>query len=231
MKEGKVVEAGAHDDLMERRGEYFNLVQSQTRTKDQQKESTDDESRYSSASEGALLDGHEHPLIQFQNVSFSYPTRPNKKVFSKLNLSVKRGENLALVGPSGGGKSSIIALLQRFYNPDEGSILVSGVDLQRLNVAWWHSQVALVGQEPVLFDMTIRENIAFGMGVYVSDEDIQTAAREANCHDFITAFPDGYETQITSGLVSGGQKQVRMLDLRIFVVYHPQPQIRCVLIC
>lgn len=86
---------------------------------------------------------------------------------------------------------------------------MNGVDIQKLNLAWWRSQVALVGQEPVLFDMTIAENIALGMGLSnVTMEQIQEAAKEANCHDFVMEFPDGYDTPITSALVSGGQKQV-----------------------
>ena len=85
---------------------------------------------------------------------------------------------------------------------------MNGVPLDSLNVSWWHKQVALVSQEPVLFDMSIRENIAFGLGIdNVTQQQIEEAAKEANCHDFITEFPDGYETQINSGLVSGGQKQ------------------------
>ncbi|KAG7369599.1 efflux ABC transporter permease/ATP-binding protein [Nitzschia inconspicua] len=209
-KGGKVVELGTHDDLMERKEEYFHLVQNQTRIKDnmEQKELVDEASlSHSSSSEGAIFFRDDKTLLQFQNVYFSYPTRPEKEVISNLNLSVKRGENLALVGPSGEGKSSIIALLQRFYSPDRGSILIDGVDLQNINVSWWHSQVALVGQDPVLFDMTIGENIAFGMDTSVTQEHIEEAAKEANCHDFITEFPDGYNTRVTSGLVSGGQKQ------------------------
>lgn len=210
VKNGEVVESGPHDALIERKGEYFKLVQHQTRGSDkpETKEPTDDvASRQSSMS---IIASDDQPLLLFQNVKFAYPTRPEKEIFSKLNLAVKRGEILALVGPSGQGKSSIISLLERFYDPNSGSILVNGIQIQQLNLSWWHSQVALVGQEPVLFDMTIGENIAFGMGPSVTIEQIQEAAKEANCHDFIMAFPDGYDTQITSGLVSGGQKQVRM---------------------
>lgn len=216
VEEGKVVESGRHDDLMDRRGEYFQLVQNQTHAEDKHETTEAPDQimpRQSTLSEGAAFNDVDHPLVQFQNVKFAYPTRPDKVIFSKLNLSVRRGENLALVGPSGEGKSSIIALLQRFYNPDQGKILINGIDLKQLNIAWWHSQVALVSQEPVLFDMTIRENIAFGMGPSVTEQQIQDAAKEANCHDFIMEFPDGYDTQITSGLVSGGQKQVRTTSM------------------
>ncbi|KAL3897411.1 MAG: hypothetical protein SGARI_006926, partial [Bacillariaceae sp.] len=208
---GKVVEKGTHDDLMEKEGEYFKLVQNQTHGKEHADAHKSEEfaSRHSSSmSEGFNLNSDDHPILEFQNVKFTYPTRPENEIFRKLNLSVRRGENLALVGPSGGGKSSIIALLERFYNPDEGTILVNGVALDSLNVSWWHKQVALVSQEPVLFDMSIRENIAFGLGIdNVTQEQIEEAATEANCHDFIKEFPEGYDTQVNSGLVSGGQKQ------------------------
>ncbi|KAL3906406.1 MAG: hypothetical protein SGILL_009283, partial [Bacillariaceae sp.] len=211
VSDGKVMETGTHDELMEHKGEYYNLVENQTHGKDpaEKRASTEEiASRQSSSASESLAVNDDHPIVRFQSVRFTYPTRPENEIFRKLNLSIRRGENLALVGPSGGGKSSIIALLERFYNPDDGEIFVNGLPLTSLNVSWWHKQVALVGQEPVLFDLSIGENIAFGMGIdNVTQQQIEDAAKEANCHDFIMEFPYGYNTHITSGLVSGGQKQ------------------------
>jgi len=212
VSEGKVVESGTHDELLAQQGEYFKLVQSQTHGKEKKVEETNETSSEENSRHSSILEeppaNNGHPIIQFKNVKFAYPTRPEKEIFTKLNLSVKHGETLALVGPSGQGKSTIVALLERFYNPNSGSVLVNGVNLQNLNVLWWHSQVGLVSQEPVMFDLTIGENIAFGMGMKnVTQKQIEQAAKEANCHDFIMEFPDGYNTKVTSGLVSGGQKQ------------------------
>jgi ATP-binding cassette subfamily B (MDR/TAP) protein 1 len=118
-------------------------------------------------------------------------------------------QTVALVGESGSGKSTAIALLERFYDPDSGKILFDDVELQALKVSWLRQQVGLVSQEPVLFNDTIRSNIAYGKHGAASEEEIVTAAEAANAHQFISALPDGYNTIVGErGIqLSGGQKQ------------------------
>ena len=113
-----------------------------------------------------------------------------------MNLSVHSGETLALVGPSGHGKSTTIQLIERFYDPDSGSIELDGVDLKDFNVQFLRGQLGLVGQEPVLFDTTIAENIRFGLKD-ATQQQIESAAKQANAHSFITSFPDGYDTMVS----------------------------------
>jgi ATP-binding cassette subfamily B (MDR/TAP) protein 1 len=118
-------------------------------------------------------------------------------------------QTVALVGESGSGKSTAIALLERFYDPDSGKILFDDVELQALKVSWLRQQVGLVSQEPVLFNDTIRSNIAYGKHGAASEEEIVVAAEAANAHQFISALPDGYNTIVGErGIqLSGGQKQ------------------------
>lgn len=118
-------------------------------------------------------------------------------------------QTVALVGESGSGKSTVIALLERFYDPDSGKILFDNVDLQTLKVSWLRQQIGLVAQEPVLFNDTIRTNIAYGRQGEASEEEIVAAAEAANAHEFISALPDGYNTIVGErGIqLSGGQKQ------------------------
>jgi len=118
-------------------------------------------------------------------------------------------QTVALVGESGSGKSTAIALLERFYDPDSGKILFDDVELQALKVSWLRQQVGLVSQEPVLFNDTIRSNIAYGNQGEASEEEIAAAAEAANAHQFISALPDGYNTIVGErGIqLSGGQKQ------------------------
>lgn len=117
-------------------------------------------------SDGGVCDtldaGNGMPQLVFRNVCFSYPTRPENKIFSGLNLSIKQGETIALVGPSGCGKSTVVQLLERFYDPDSGTIELEGNNLKELNVKWLRDQFGLVSQEPTLFDTTIAENIKYG---------------------------------------------------------------------
>lgn len=113
-----------------------------------------------------------------------------------MNLSVHSGETLALVGPSGHGKSTTIQLIERFYDPDSGSIELNGVDLKDLNVRFLRGQLGLVSQEPVLFDTTIADNIRFGLPD-TTQEEIECAAKQANAHSFISSFPDGYDTMVS----------------------------------
>jgi len=150
--------------------------------------------------------------IKFSNITFSYPSRPDTTVIRNLTLEIKSGEIVALVGPSGCGKSTMIALLERFYDPVEGEILIDGVPIWNLNRAYWRGQLGYVGQEPVLFNGTIADNILLGTsqtGKDYSQEDVELAAKQANAHNFIEAFPEGYKTNVGEGggQLSGGQKQ------------------------
>lgn len=146
--------------------------------------------------------------ITFSNIAFSYPTRPDVKVYKNYTLNIRSGQTCALVGASGGGKSTAIALLERFYVPSKGSILLDGTDISKLNISWLRDHISLVGQEPVLFAGTIAENIAYGKPT-ATREEIHEAAKQSNAYDFISLFPDGFDTDVGDrGVqVSGGQKQ------------------------
>ncbi|KAF1328535.1 Multidrug resistance protein abc superfamily, partial [Globisporangium splendens] len=147
--------------------------------------------------------------LEFQNVYFKYPTRTEVTVLKRYNLTIEAGETVAFCGPSGGGKSTVISLIERFYDPVKGHILLDGHDLKDLNLRWLRSQIGLVGQEPTLFIGTIAENIAYGLSEMPSHDEIVNAARMANADQFITNFPDGYDTQVgmKGEKLSGGQKQ------------------------
>ncbi|GLJ10912.1 hypothetical protein SUGI_0137850 [Cryptomeria japonica] len=146
--------------------------------------------------------------IQFRNVQFTYPSRPDTQIFRNFSLIVPAGQTMALVGVSGSGKSTAILLLERFYDPTAGEILLDGVNIQDLQLKWLRSQIGLVSQEPTLFATSIRENILFGKE-NATMEEITTAAMAANAHNFITKLPQGYDTQVGERGVqmSGGQKQ------------------------
>ncbi|XP_055919170.1 multidrug resistance protein homolog 49-like [Eupeodes corollae] len=150
------------------------------------------------------LRGH----IQYSNIYFKYPSRPKVKVLKGLSLSIKAGQTVALVGPSGCGKTTCLQLLQRFYDPEQGRVELDGLDVRKLNVGWLRSQIAVVGQEPVLFSTTIEENIRFG-NPSITQEEIEEACKLAYCHDFICQLPDGYKTMVgeMGSKMSGGQKQ------------------------
>ncbi|KAG9459966.1 hypothetical protein H6P81_004474 [Aristolochia fimbriata] len=147
--------------------------------------------------------------IEFQNVSFRYPTRPEIQIFQDLCLAIKSGKTVALVGESGSGKSTVISMLQRFYDPDSGQITLDGVDIQKLQLKWLRKQMGPVGQEPALFHDTIRANIGYGKQGNASEAEIQAAAESANAHNFICGLQEGYETLVGERGVqlSGGQKQ------------------------
>ncbi|CAN0880096.1 ABC transporter B family member 15 [Linum grandiflorum] len=146
--------------------------------------------------------------VEFRNVEFAYPSRPANIIFKSFSLTVPSGTSIALVGGSGSGKSTLISLLQRFYDPLGGQILLDGVSIDKLQLKWVRSQMGLVSQEPSLFATTIKDNILFGKED-ATTEEIREAAKSANAHDFISKFPQGYETQVgESGVqMSGGQKQ------------------------
>ncbi|XP_064091932.1 ATP-dependent translocase ABCB1-like isoform X2 [Macrobrachium nipponense] len=148
--------------------------------------------------------------IEIRDVHFAYPTRPTTSILSGLSITVTQGQTLALVGSSGCGKSTIIGLLERFYNAHGGKVNINGQEVQSLSVSWIRSQFGLVSQEPVLFDLSIAENIAYGDNSRkVSREEIAAAAKQANIHAFIDSLPNKYETRVGSkgSQLSGGQKQ------------------------
>ncbi|KAL4093101.1 hypothetical protein PRIC1_012090 [Phytophthora ramorum] len=147
--------------------------------------------------------------LEFKDISFRYPTRPEMNVLKNYNLTVEAGQTVAFCGPSGGGKSTIISLIERFYDPVVGEVLLDGHNIKDLNLNWLRSQIGLVGQEPTLFIGTIADNIAYGLADQPSQQEIEEAAKMANAHDFITQFPDGYATQVgmKGEQLSGGQKQ------------------------
>ncbi|CAJ1072453.1 ATP-binding cassette sub-family B member 8%2C mitochondrial [Xyrichtys novacula] len=147
--------------------------------------------------------------VDFMNISFSYPTRPGHQVLNKFNLTLPPSKTVAIVGESGGGKSTIASLLERFYDPTNGVIMLDGLDIRTLDLSWLRGQViGFINQEPVLFGSSIMENIRFGMPE-ATDAEVISAAKQANAHGFITAFPDGYNTFVGERGVtlSGGQKQ------------------------
>jgi ATP-binding cassette subfamily B (MDR/TAP) protein 9 len=130
-------------------------------------------------------------------------------VLKNITFSVRPGEVVALVGPSGSGKSSCVALLERFYKPDKGEILIDGIPIGDYNHKSIHRVIALVGQEPVLYARQIKENIAYGMEDEYEHEQVVNAARMANAHNFIMEQPQGYDTECgeRGTQLSGGQKQ------------------------
>ncbi|KAM5157180.1 ATP-binding cassette sub-family B member 5-like [Mantella aurantiaca] len=146
--------------------------------------------------------------IEFRNVHFSYPSRMTVQVLKGLNLKVKSGQTVALVGQSGCGKSTTVQLLQRLYDPQDGQILVDGHDIRSLNIRQYRELIGVVSQEPVLFATTIKSNIKYGR-LDVTDEEIERAAKEANAYDFIMQLPDKFETLVgeRGAQLSGGQKQ------------------------
>ncbi|CAF1492236.1 unnamed protein product [Rotaria sp. Silwood1] len=146
--------------------------------------------------------------IKFDRVKFIYPTRSTSIVLNKFQLNIKPGQRVALVGTSGCGKSTTIQLLERFYDVTSGRVLLDGVDIRLLNLHWVRSHFGLVSQEPILFDLTIAENIAYGLE-NVPMEDIIDAAKRANVHQFIDQLPQGYETIVgmKGSFLSGGEKQ------------------------
>ncbi|XP_068092080.1 ATP-binding cassette sub-family B member 5-like isoform X3 [Hyperolius riggenbachi] len=148
--------------------------------------------------------------VEFCDVSFKYPSRPDVPVLQELSLRISSGQTLAFVGSSGCGKSTAVQLLQRFYDPLQGAVLFDNIDVRCLNVQWLRSQIGLVSQEPVLFDCSIAENIAYGDNSrLVSMEEIRQAATAANIHSFIEDLPEKYNTKVgdKGTQLSGGQKQ------------------------
>ncbi|KIN71565.1 ABC transporter transmembrane domain-containing protein [Sulfitobacter guttiformis] len=146
--------------------------------------------------------------IRFENVSFRYPARPETAALDGITLEIKPGETVAFVGPSGAGKTTIIQMILRFYDPQSGRITFDGVDLRDLSRDAFRREIALVPQDPVIFAASARENIRFGRPE-ATDAEIETAARAAAAHDFIAALPEGYDSYLGERgvMLSGGQKQ------------------------
>ncbi|CAK1553064.1 unnamed protein product [Leptosia nina] len=150
-----------------------------------------------------------HGDIEFKDVTFAYPTRPDAVVLNNFNLKIPAGKTVAIVGSSGNGKSTIAALLERFYDVDEGSVTIDGVDVRDMDGKWLRGRaIGLISQEPVLFATTVKENIRYGKPE-ATDQEVYRAAQTANAEDFIRNFPDGYDTMVGErGMsLSGGQKQ------------------------
>ena len=143
--------------------------------------------------------------LAFENVSFKYD---RNLVLKNINIKVEAGEIIALVGMSGGGKTSLVNLIPRFYDPSQGAVLIDGVDIRQISIAMLRSQIAIVTQEPILFNDTVRNNIAYGRAD-ASEQQIVAAAKSAYAYEFIRAFPEEFDTSIgeLGGKLSGGQKQ------------------------
>ncbi|XP_002519759.2 ABC transporter B family member 9 isoform X1 [Ricinus communis] len=169
----------------------------------------DRKSKIDSSSDEGIILPYVNGDIEFENVSFKYPMRPNVQIFKDLSLSIPSGKTAALVGESGSGKSTIISLIERFYDPDSGHIYLDNVEIKKLKLSWLRQQMGLVSQEPVLFNETIRANIAYGKQGDVTEEEIIAAAKAANAHNFISSLPQGYDACVGERGVqmSGGQKQ------------------------
>ncbi|XP_008242496.1 PREDICTED: putative ABC transporter B family member 8 [Prunus mume] len=146
--------------------------------------------------------------IELKKVDFAYPSRPDTLVLRQFSLEVKPGTSIGLVGKSGCGKSTVVGLIQRFYDAESGSVKVDGVDIRELDVQWYRRHTALVSQEPVIYSGTIRDNIMFGK-LDAPEDEVVKAARAANAHEFISSLKDGYNTECGERGVqlSGGQKQ------------------------
>uniref|UniRef100_A0A9J8AR14 Mitochondrial potassium channel ATP-binding subunit n=1 Tax=Cyprinus carpio carpio TaxID=630221 RepID=A0A9J8AR14_CYPCA len=147
--------------------------------------------------------------VEFMNINFSYPTRPGNQILKNFNLTLPPYKTVAIVGESGGGKSTVAALLERFYEPSSGVVMLDGLDIRTLDPSWLRGHViGFISQEPVLFGTSVMENIRFGKPS-ATDAEVMAAAKQANAHNFITGFPDGYNTVVGERGVtlSGGQKQ------------------------
>lgn len=146
--------------------------------------------------------------IQFDSVRFSYASRPDVEVLQGMSFVVPRGQLVAVVGMSGSGKSTVASLVQRFYEPSSGQVLVDSHPLGSIDTKWIRQHIAVVSQHAALFDTTVTANISYGSPAATFD-DVVLACREANVHDFIMTLPHGYQTNLgeSASLISGGQAQ------------------------
>ncbi len=160
------------------------------------------------ATDAATLPTPVQGRISFEDVSFSYPSRPDVSALDHVSIDIAPGETVAFVGPSGAGKTTIIQMLLRFYEPQSGRIMIDGVDLSTLSRDGFRRHIALVPQDPVIFATSARDNIGFGRPG-ATEAEIIAAAKAAAAHDFITALPDGYDAYLGERgvMLSGGQKQ------------------------
>lgn len=149
-----------------------------------------------------------HGNITLENIYFNYPSRSDVQVLRGVSLTIKKGQTVALVGTSGCGKSTIIQLIQRFYDPLKGTVRIDDNDIQTLSIQWLRSKIGVVGQEPILFNTSIKNNIRYGYQS-ATDEEIYAAAKKANAHKFIKQLPSGYDSLCgdRGAQLSGGQKQ------------------------
>jgi len=147
--------------------------------------------------------------IKFENVTFNYPANPDKVVLNGLNLKIEAHKKTALVGESGSGKSTVVQLIERFYDAKSGSVTLDRKDLKSLKLSWLRKNISYVGQEPVLFSATIRENLSMARDDEVTEEEMIDALKKANAYDFILGLKDGLDTYvgISGTQISGGQKQ------------------------
>ncbi|XP_054157708.1 ATP-dependent translocase ABCB1-like [Oppia nitens] len=161
----------------------------------------------SSSESGSKLDDFKG-RVELRSAKFSYPARPDVPVLKGLSLVAEPGQTVALVGPSGCGKSTVIQLIQRFYDVSDGQVLIDNVNIKDLNVGWLRDQIGVVGQEPVLFDCSIAENIKLGYSK-AGDKDIYSSSKDANAYDFIMQLPKRFDTMVgeRGSQLSGGQKQ------------------------
>ncbi|PWZ12067.1 ABC transporter B family member 19 [Zea mays] len=151
-----------------------------------------------------------HGNIEFKEVTFSYPSRPDVIIFREFSLFFPAGKTVAVVGGSGSGKSTVVALIKRFYDPNEGQVLLDNVDIKTLQLRWFREQIGLVNQEPALFATTILENMLYGKpNATIAEVEAATTASRSNAHSFISLLPNGYNTMAGErGIqLSGGQKQ------------------------
>jgi len=191
--------------------EVYGEVQRAAGAVERIRELLDTDAEITSASAPSTLPGTAElsgPLLEFNNVGYTYPSRPNHKAISELTLAIKAGERIALVGPSGAGKSTLFDLLLRFRDPQQGSINLAGQNLADLDLQDLRSQYALVPQQPVLFSTNVIDNLRYGQP-NASKEQVIAAAKAAHAHEFIEQLPQGYESFLgESGVkLSGGQKQ------------------------
>src|SRR5690554_5000589 len=194
--------------------ESFSTIHSGIAAGERVLELIDEKPEITDVPDGVVLEDFKE-AIQLQNISFSYPGR---KVLQSVNLTIPKGKTVALVGPSGGGKSTLMDLIPRFIESQEGTISIDGNDLRQVQTASLRSLIGMVNQESVLFNDTIGNNISFG-SPHATQEEIIAAAKIANAHDFITETENGYNTNIgdRGTKLSGGQKQRICIDRKSVV--------------